>query len=200
MISHTLRSISPLPSNTPPPSKIPTIRLIHATPSNASLNPNETLLTPNSPERTFISSQRSSQHKSIIPRKSKLGLLSGSRRNDDFSDITRRLGLPPASRGTEIYVDPSNDPDIGEIVVVRKEKARGRLESIRWALGDKTNSASHSSDEREKSKKVKKKEKENSKPKGEEKDRWWTIGRGRKDSKESKSKGRPKCEICSFWL
>jgi hypothetical protein len=182
--------MTPLTSNTLPATKVPTIRLIHATPSTTSPNPNETLLTPISPD-TLSEIQRGSQRRSIKSKKSKLGLLSGSRRNDDFSDITRRLGLPPTSPGVDIYVDPSNDPDIGEIVVVKKEKARGKLDSIRWALGDKTNTSSQSSDEKEKSKKEKKSK---DKPKGEEKDRWWTIGRGRKDSKESKTKGRPKCK------
>lgn len=196
-MAHTLRMKSTLPTNTPPPSKIPTIRLIHATPSTAaSPNPNETLLTPDSPKTSrFVSQRGSTRSKSIKSKRSTLGLLQSSKRKDDFSDITRRLGIPPPARGTEIYVDPSNDPDIGEIVVVKKEKSRGKLESIRWALGDKTNS--QSSDEREKIKKEKKKDKENTKPKGEDKDRWWTLGRGRKDSKESKpikGQGRPKCE------
>jgi hypothetical protein len=41
------------------------------------------------------------------------------------------LGLTTPPNASDIYVDPAYDPDIGEIVVVKKEKARGKLDSIR---------------------------------------------------------------------
>ena len=80
-----------------------------------------------------------------------------------------------SSRSTiDIYVDPSHDPDIGEIVVVRKKKSRAGLDKIGWALGDVTNNE----EVEEKEEKVK--------IKMEEKEKWWSIGRGRKDSKGAK--------------
>jgi hypothetical protein len=148
------------------------------------------LLTPNLPNRKPNGPQRDSQHKILHPKKSKLDLLAGSQRNDEFSDITCRLGLANPPNGSDIYVDPTYDPDIGDIIVVKKEKACSELDSIRWALGDKTNAGGPSSEEKEKTGKEKK-----GKSKGEEKERWWMIGQGRKDSKEPKNKNQSKCRL-----
>ena len=59
----------------------------------------------------------------------------------DFSDVSRRVGLPPSTGRTfDIYVDPADDPDIGEIVVLKKKKSRAGLNEVQWnALGDVTN-------------------------------------------------------------
>jgi serine/arginine repetitive matrix protein 2 len=70
------------------------------------------------------------------------------------------------------------------MLVVKKKKSRAALESIKWALGDRTN---HGKD--------KDKGSSDEKPKKEEKDgessKWkWTLGRSRKDSKE-KEKEKP---------
>ena len=61
-----------------------------------------------------------------------------------------------AEGGFEIYFDPVDDPDIGEILVFRK-----RPSWVERGLGG---------DEKEEGKK----------------ERWRTIGRGRRDSKEEK--------------
>lgn len=82
-----------------------------------------------------------------------------------------------SSRSTiDIYVDPADDPDIGEIVVVKKKKSRAALEGIRWALGEVTNASGVEGEVKEETDKVK--------IKTEEKEKWWSIGRGKRDSKE----------------
>jgi serine/arginine repetitive matrix protein 2 len=51
----------------------------------------------------------------------------------DLSDVLRRVGAPPppaSARGFEIYVDPADDPEIGEIVIVKRKKSRAALESV----------------------------------------------------------------------
>ena len=138
--------------------------------------------------------------------------------NSDLSDVVRRVGveLPSSSTsasasaaaaaaaslkakgGFEIYVDPTVDPDIGEILVVKKRpsRVRGGLGGVGWGMesggaatevppvpnkgqpmGEKTNlgGGGGRGDEKEGGK-----------------ERWWTIGRGRKDSKEDKEKKKGK--------
>ena len=154
--------------------------------------------------------------KRLVPKKSKLGIFSSTpftsssaSANTDFSDVVRRIGAPAASSasslkakgGFEIYVDPTDDPDIGEILVVRKRpsRVRGGLGGVGWGvevgadappplppplpqpMGEKTNLGGAKEglgkgDEKE----------------GKEKERWWTIGRGRKDSKDEKEKKKGK--------
>ncbi|KIM47258.1 hypothetical protein M413DRAFT_271782 [Hebeloma cylindrosporum] len=128
--------------------------------------------------------------------------------NTDFSDVVRRVGVSASSvsasgvssasagkggPGFEIYVDPTVDPDIGEILVVKKRpsRVRGGLGGVGWGvdisaganappmpMGEKTNVLGGSKGDE--------KEKEGGK------ERWWTIGRGRKDSKEDKEKEKDK--------
>ncbi|KAG2365179.1 hypothetical protein BDR07DRAFT_1470529 [Suillus spraguei] len=188
----TTRTRSPSPFETPATKPaIPTIRLITATPSPAdsSVAP---WSEPQPPPALApkASSSDATPRRRVVPKKSKLGLLSS--RETDLSDVVRRVGAhnssKNASAGLEIYVDPLLDPEIGEIVVVKKKKSRMALDGMRWgpALGEVTN-VPHV---KEKEKKEKKKDKENiSKVKVDEKSGWWTIGKGKKDSKE---KERPK--------
>lgn len=167
---------------------IPTIRLTAATPSvtgtpSANTSLTTTILSPKAQAET---------RKRLVPKKSKLSLLSvGSKRGDkgkDLSDVARRVGVSSASTGRsfDIYVDPTDDPDIGEIVVVKKKKSRAGLDGLRWgALGDVTNTVKEVEAEKPKSKpKEKKRPATSLKVKTDEKEKWWTIGRGRKDSKE----------------
>ncbi|KAG1849200.1 hypothetical protein F4604DRAFT_1811164 [Suillus subluteus] len=111
------------------------------------------------------------------------------------SDATPRRRLVPKKSklvtGLEIYVDPMLDPEIGEIVVVKKKKSRMALDGMRWgpALGEVTN-IPHV---KEKEKKEKKKDKENaSKVKVDEKSGWWTIGKGKKDYEGCEGEDRPR--------
>ncbi|KAG1847994.1 hypothetical protein C8R48DRAFT_779063 [Suillus tomentosus] len=188
----TIRTRSPSPFETPATKPaIPTIRLIAATPSSA-----DSSIAPWSEPQPPLalapkaSSSDATPRKRLVPKKSKLGLLSS--RENDLSDVVRRVGARDSNKngsaGIEIYVDPMLDPEIGEIVVVKKKKSRMALDGMRWgpALGEVTN-VPHV---KEKEKKEKKKDKENtSKVKVDEKPGWWTIGKGKKDSKE---KDRPR--------
>lgn len=133
--------------------------------------------------------------KRLIPKRSKLGLVGGlgsKKSNKDFSDVVR--GATSTGRGGfDIYVDQAEDTEIGEILLVKK-KSRGALDGTRWgALEEVTNAPAVP--------KEKTKERENDglpKVKGDEMEKWWSIGRGRKDSKEKTkekeiSKSRSKC-------
>ncbi|KAG2338846.1 hypothetical protein BDR05DRAFT_951659 [Suillus weaverae] len=190
----TTRTRSPSPFATPSSKPaIPTIRLVAATPSpaNSSVAPwsepqPPIALAPKAPSSDATPRRR------LVPKKTKLGLLSS--RETDLSDVVRRVGAQNSNKnssaGIEIYVDPMLDPEIGEIVVVKKKKSRVALDGMRWgpALGEVTN-VPHV---KEKEKKEKKKDKENtSKVKVDEKSGWWTIGKGKKDSKEKERSRSP---------
>lgn len=128
--------------------------------------------------------------KRLVPKKSKLGLLAGvaggrtkGKANKDFSDVVRRVGGDPASTssgrgGFEIYVDHAEDEELGEILVVKKKKSRAGLDSLRWggALGEVTNAPSAAHKEGKMGATL-------MPLKVEEHQKWWSIGRGRKDSK-----------------
>lgn len=204
----------------PPPIPIPAIRLVQATPSPDSTAANVSV------DTAILTSHPSSPRKKLVPKKSKLALLTAratgvassasSVRERDLSDVVRRVGQSQehgwdmqedgacnvtvnggtatrsvkglgigrgrknqSSRSTiDIYVDPANDPDIGEIVVVKKKKSRAALEGIRWALGEVTNNGSEPEGQQLKD------ESDKVKVKTEEKEKWWSIGRGKRDSKE----------------
>ncbi|KIK67170.1 hypothetical protein GYMLUDRAFT_69362 [Collybiopsis luxurians FD-317 M1] len=202
-----MRNTLPLlshPADTPAhPSDVPSIRLVAATPSasgmsseaSTSLNYSWTSV-PSVPSPIAPKADASSRRR-LVPKKSKLGLLGGNKdrqkdRGKDLSDVVRRVGGGSTSRrggAFEIYVDPS-DPEIGEIVMVKKKKSRAGLDGLRWgsgggALEEVTNVPP-----------VSQPVTAITKVKAEEKDKWWTLGRGRKDSKEKeKQKAREKSEI-----
>lgn len=128
----------------------------------------------------------------LVPKKSKLGLLGvGSKdKGKDLSDVVRRVGADSSSArgGFEIYVDPTNDPDLGDILVVKKQKSRAGLNGMSWgALGEVTNvpNASRNAPVSGATLKVKDEDK-----------KWWSIGRGRKDSKEKEEKENAKRAKC----
>ena len=125
-----------------------------------------------------------------------MGGLGSKKSNKDFSDVVRRVGGAPSTGrgGFDIYVDQAEDTEIGEILLVKKRKSRGALDGMRWgALGEVTNVPAVP--------KEKTRERENDgllKVKGDEKEKWWSIGRGRKDSKE-KTKEVSKWSKCTFF-
>ena len=208
----TARSRSP-PLLATPASKpqIPTICLTTATPCNANQTdeayhvapwiPSEASPVPIAP-KSLTNGETS--RKRLVPKKSKLGLLGSSSsaraREQDFSDVVRRVGGASVQNGTngfEIYVDPTNDPDIGEILMVKKKKSRLGLDGMQWGtLGEVTNVPPVTKPKEKGGKKeplLKLKVDENQK--------WWSIGRGRKDSKEKekvKDKDCAKCELLKF--
>lgn len=189
----------------PPPPPPPTIRLISSTPSATGLSSSE----PNSSVGNITASDSSwasvglplapkptasnTPRRRLVPKKSKLGLLGkgandeNKERGKDFSDVMRRVGASSLSQrgGFDIYVDSSNDPELGEILMVKKQKSRAGLNDLAWGpLGETTNIPSTT---------ISQHDKQNTKtaslkPKTEEKEKWWTIGRGRKDSKDKEGK------------
>ncbi|PIL26963.1 hypothetical protein GSI_10101 [Ganoderma sinense ZZ0214-1] len=189
------RAPSPVPSSDSPSQPRPTIRLISATPSAAGSAGDASTSFASS---SFVSvapfaassplapkPEAVAPKKRLVPKKSKLGLLGGSKTkekaNKDFSDVVRRVGGAPSTGrgGFEIYVDQNDDPELGEIVVVKKKKSRLGLDGMKWgALGEVTNVPA-ASKEQPKVAPV-----DNLlKVKGDENQKWWSIGRGRKDSK-----------------
>lgn len=149
------------------------------------------------------------------------------RTQNDFSDVVRRIGgTTSAGRdGYEIYVDHTEDPEFEEIVLVKKKKSRLGLNAVAWGPGEENlanvlkpkpsaNALKPKASEnalKPKSSanilKPKSKDKENSikakpvenllKPKADENQKWWSISRGRKESKEQKGPRRSKCEYFS---
>ncbi|KAG6810305.1 hypothetical protein H0H92_012482 [Tricholoma furcatifolium] len=148
--------------------------------------------------------------KKLVPKKSKLNMLVGSvssrltaphgaetskDRSRDLSDVVRRVGARADSArkgGFEIYVDPAVvDDEVGEVLVVKKKKSRVALDGMRWGtLGEVTNVPSVTKEKEKDKGKAKEKEKSDE---GKEKEgsKWWTIGRGRKDSKEKDKEKAP---------
>ncbi|KAH7905000.1 hypothetical protein BJ138DRAFT_1118875, partial [Hygrophoropsis aurantiaca] len=195
-----VRSPSPLATPATKPT-IPTIRLVAATPSEANTSRHhlaENSIAPweagTSPAPLAPKTGVEGARKRLVPKKSKLGLLVNTKeRGQDFSDVMRRVGASSTGNNGsfEIYVDPTNDPDIGEILMVKKKKSRAGLDGMRWGtLGEVTNVPTVTKKEKKES------SKENAKDgllkvKVDEKEKWWSIGRGRKDSKE-KEKERAK--------
>lgn len=133
----------------------------------------------------------------LVPKKSKISLLTSSNKDKhkDLSDVVRRAGVGSTVTCTpgsfEVYVEPETeimDEEVGEIVVVRKQKSRAGLNGMVWGerdsksgvLGQITNVPKTSTKENPALAKIKQEEKEGS-------GRWWSIGRGRKDSKEKEN-------------
>ncbi|KAH9061200.1 hypothetical protein EDB87DRAFT_1682964 [Lactarius vividus] len=184
------RTLSTLPQQTTPePTHIPTIRLISATPSAVgSVQALGDPLTSQSPSSspTPLAPKQDTQapRRRLVPKKSKLGLLvsrKGSKANGkhDLSDVVRRVGGSAATAsvgkaGFEIYIDPIPQSNNGtdEVLMVKKKKSRASLSALKWgALGEVTNAAQT---------------KDTVRLKNEDKEKWWTIGRSRKDSKDKR--------------
>lgn len=184
-----------------PTHPIPSIRLISATPSATGLSSEASVSFSRSLEESWATmpsipspltpKAEEPLRKKLVPKKSKLSILGvGMGRSDrdkgkDLSDVVRRVGAANTAStrgGFEIYVDPTIDPDIGEIVMVKKKKSRAALDGMAWGpLGEVTNvpkveptSTTQSKKEAPGLLKVK----------NEDEKKWWSIGRGRKDSKE----------------
>lgn len=167
------------------------IRLVSATPSasgsSAEANTPGAFSFDLTPSPLKPRPETAASRKRLVPKKSKLSMLGvGNPRDNqkektrDFSDVVRRVGgnTNSARGGYEIHVDPAVELDNAEVVLVKKKKSRGTLGALGWGgpMAEITNAPKVSKAE-EKEKKQK-----------EEKDKWWTIGRGRKDSKDKTEK------------
>lgn len=235
-LSASSRPTQPPATVDTPHQPVPTIRLINATPSAVCSPDASTSVTHNTLDLPPISAPlaprplttSNASRKRLVPKKSKLGLLGAVKGNkersqNDFSDVVRRIGgTTSAGRGGyEIYVDHTEDPDLEEIVLVKRKKSRLGLDGVAWGPGEENTSnalkpkASANTLKPKASENVlkpksstnilkpKSKDKENSvrakpvehllKPKVDENQKWWSISRGRKDSKEQKEPRRSKC-------
>ena len=77
--------------------------------------------------------------KRLVPKKSKLGLLGAGkgdkeRSQNDFSDVVQCIeGTTSAGQdGYKIYVDHTEDPDLEEIVLVKRRKSHVGLDAVTW--------------------------------------------------------------------
>ncbi|KAH9896427.1 hypothetical protein C8Q73DRAFT_788785 [Cubamyces lactineus] len=191
------------PADITPANPVPTIRLISATPSAAGsagdastsfANSSYASIAPFASSPLAPKTDSNGARKRIVPKKSKLGLLGGSSKtkeksNKDFSDVVRRVGGAPSTGrgGFEIYVDQNDDPELAEIVVVKKKKSRLGLDGMKWGtLGEVTNVPAAP-------KETKQAPVDSNllKVKGDENQKWWSIGRGRKDSKGKDKEQKP---------
>lgn len=172
----------------------PSIRLISAIPLAVGVSSDGNSSYSNTPESSWASVTPSMiapkpdapVRKRLVPKKSKLGLLGvGPKdRGKDFSMSPRPTSADVSSlrEGFEIYVDPTPDPDLGDIVMIKKQKSRGALNEMRWgALGEVTNISNAPRPPPSASVMLKVKEEDK---------KWWSIGRGRKDSKEKEKEGK----------
>ncbi|KAK2467490.1 hypothetical protein APHAL10511_000345 [Amanita phalloides] len=137
----------------------------------------------------------SASRRRLVPKKSKLGLLGvvSGKDKENKQATNQGMGLSDAEdRSFDYYVDPTNDPDIGEILMVKKKKSRAALDGMQWGpSGEVTNipAASSCSAKNDKTKCAAQPQHSGLlRVKGEEKDKWWSIGRGRKDSKDKSVK------------
>ena len=194
LLSRPATATPPQPAAVSKP--IPSIRLITATPSATGISSEASTSVADISNSSWASVPSplgprvdvSAPRKRLVPKKSKLSLLGvGSRDKDkdkakDLSDVVRRVGGSASTRGGfEIYVDPTDDPELGEILVVKKKKSRAGLDGMNWGtLGEVTNVPSVTPKE------------PMLKVKTEEKDKWWSIGRGRKDSKDKTKESKEK--------
>jgi serine/arginine repetitive matrix protein 2 len=77
-----------------------------------------------------------SPRKRLVPKKSKLGVLGSSKssqtpRERDLSDVVRRVGANSSTRnGLDIYIDPMEDHESGDMIMVKKKKSRVALDIL----------------------------------------------------------------------
>lgn len=144
---------------------VPTIRLTTATPTTGGRDTAATVLAP----KGNVEPRRR-----LVPKRSKLGL-STSESSTNTAHVAPKSS---AGRSFSIYVDPADDPDIGEIVVLKKKKSRGGLNDLQWGpLGDVTNAPSSKSPLPTAINGI-----PNATGKGEDKDKWWTLRKGKRDT------------------
>jgi hypothetical protein len=133
-----------------PAGGVPTIQLTAAIPSNTCSSfksnvPSLTVHVPQAPALSLLNEKGAASllppsiapRKKLVPNKSKLGLLGMGAKKEmerDFSDVIHRVGVndnTASIRGRfEIYVDPAEDPEIGEVIIVKQKKSRVALDGV----------------------------------------------------------------------
>jgi len=137
---------------------------------------------------TPLAPRDSARPAKLKPKRSRLSMILSSKPKDkaaDPSTAASYISAIPEGRSFEVYADPTDDPEIGEIVVVQRKKSRAALGDVSWAnnveseLTVKSTINATEIRERRLSQNLAKENKD-----GEDKAGWWsrTIGRGRKDS------------------
>ena len=185
------RTPSTLLQATSEPTPIPTIRLVSAVPSAVGSAPAlgnplaQQSPSPSPPLPLAPKQDTQAPRRRLVPKKSKLGLLvsgksSKTNGKHDLSDVVRRVGgsaATPSVRksGFEIYVEPVPLPHVGvdEVLMVKKKKSRASLSALKWGTLSEVTNTVQSNDTTQ-----------TARLKNEDKEKWWTIGRGRKDSKD----------------
>jgi len=165
--------------------QVPSVRLISATPSAAGLSADASTSFSRSFESSWTSASPSTispkpdapTRKRLVPKKSKLALLSSKGEAKNLSDNDRQ-DRTSTRRSFNIHIDQINDPELEDVIVLKRPKSRKALNGLKWgALGEVTNiqgvsrgcPASSNTSKTVQDKK------------------WWSIGRGRKASKEIKN-------------
>lgn len=189
----------------------PTIRFISATSSTANTSVHSVApFSTSAPLAPRPAQEGETSRRRLVPKKSKLGILGAKtkEKGKDLSDVVRRLGVdtPSSTRqggGFEIYVDHDEEEE-GSIIVVQKKKSRIGLDGMRWgALDEVTNVPHIDQEEKEEDGERTPTRRSVALPKarksmeillkgrrgesGDENQKWWSIGRGRKEVKEKKS-------------
>ena len=191
-----LGTLSPQLPTLPQRDSIPTIRLVSAAPTAAGSAPglgdpfidtsfSSPPVTVSPPTPLAPKNDSQAPRKRLVPKKSKLGLLVSGKRSktpeiSNLSDVVRRVGANTATdfvpkSGFEIYVDPTAQPEAGEVLMVKKKKSRAALSALKWGTSAEVTNSALSKDSTR-----------GVKLKTEDKEKWWSIGRGRKDSKGMK--------------
>jgi serine/arginine repetitive matrix protein 2 len=209
---HQPRIQCPLPLGTPTrPTSVSTIRLISAAPSaagsalaleDAGVNDSMTSSpfvsisppTPLAPKHDARGPRRR-----LVPKKSKLGLLatrkaSKVQEKNDLPDIVLRVGESSATTSVgksnfEVFVDRTSQSGVNEALMVKKKKSRAALSGLKWGtLGEVTNSAPPKN------------------PihavglKSEDKEKWWSIGKGRKETKDKRMAEKENILVDRRWF
>ena len=111
------------------------------------------------------------------------------------TNVVRRIGGTTSTGrgGYEIYVDHTEDPGLEGIVLVKKKELRFDLDAVVWGQSEESTGNVQQPKSWDKEDSMRARPVEHLlKPKSDESQRWWSIGRGRKDSKEQKEPRRSK--------
>lgn len=177
------RGASPVPPTHETPRAIPSIKLTTATPIAS------TSATPLAPRRHDTASRKVVPKRVLVLHEAPPPLPILKPKVLPVKDHSATVESRPSSRTAgrfgsgvsklRVFVDPSPDVD-GTPKLVQKKKSRAALDSIKWALGDRTNV-------KESVARIEKnnlKEKEPRSSVDSDKEKWkWTLGRSRKEGK-----------------
>lgn len=194
------RAVSPVPPVHETPKAIPSIKLTTATPV-ASSSSSATPLAPRThdgtarkvvPKRVLVLHEAPPPLPILRPKVLPVKDHSATVDSRPSSRATSRFGSGASK--LKVFVDPSPSIDATP-QLVQKKKSRAALDSIKWALGDRTNVVKDSVARIEKNSAAAK-EKEPRSSVDSDKEKWkWTLGRSRKEGKPKMGRN---CEYCAI--